>query len=230
MKRKIWVVVCKLASGAALYHIWHHRNAIFSIAKGKNWGYYAVLRERERELKLMAETRHKPFVVVCVFWSCTILISACSCDCFCLCSTNSISTNYYGILKNYPFFSYNYSLFFLFLPSRIKFANFNSLFHYFSFSDFNSMQVCKSWSKINIWAEEVSVWNFSIWIKEPNARKEKRKRKRTLYMLGLLEKKKNNNYITITNLNIGKMNINMYICIFFFFILKAAGHILHFAK
>ena len=61
-------------------------------------------RERERELKLMAETRHKPFFVVCVFWSCTSLISACSCDCFCLCSTNSITTNCYGILKNYPFF------------------------------------------------------------------------------------------------------------------------------
>ena len=31
---KIWAVVSKLASGAAVYHIWHHRNAIFSIAKG----------------------------------------------------------------------------------------------------------------------------------------------------------------------------------------------------
>ena len=56
-----------------------------------------------------------------------------------------------------------------------------------------------------------------------------KKKKGQHYMLGLLEKKKNNNYITITNLNIGKMNINMNICIFFF-LLKAAGHILHFAK
>ena len=79
------------------------------LPRDKNWGYYAVHRERERErereLKLRAETIHKPFVVVCVFWSRTILISACSCDCFCLCSKISITTNCYGILKNYPFFS-----------------------------------------------------------------------------------------------------------------------------
>ena len=106
-------------------------------------------RERERELKLRAETRHKPFVVY-VFWSCTILISACSCDCFCLCSTNSITTNCYGILKNYPFFSIFIHSSFYFYQAEQSFANFSSPFHYFPFSDFNSMQVCKSWSKINI--------------------------------------------------------------------------------
>ena len=76
MEGKIWAVVCELASDAAVYHIWHHRNAIFSIAKGKNRGYYTF--HRERELKLRAETRHKPFVVVCFlelyfFYFCLLL-------------------------------------------------------------------------------------------------------------------------------------------------------------
>ena len=77
------------------------------LPRDKSWGYYAVHRERERERESLnkAQKLDKPFVVVCVLWSCTILFSAYSCDCFCLCSTNSITTNCYGILKNYPFFS-----------------------------------------------------------------------------------------------------------------------------
>ena len=101
-----------------------------------------------------------------------VIVSACV-------STNSITSNCYGILKNYPFF-FLYLFTFLFIFTKQNKVLQTSIHFSITFLFLTSI-ACRRANhgpKSTSEQSKVSVWNFSTWINEPNARKEKRKEKR----------------------------------------------------
>ena len=128
--------------------------------------------QRERELKLRAETIHKPFVVVCVFSGAVpfwfllapVIVSACVLQTL----LRLIVIEYWKIIH---FFLYLFTFLFIFTKKNEVLQTSIHFSITFLFLTTIACRCANHGPKSTSEQSKVSVWNFTIRIIEPNARK-----------------------------------------------------------